>query len=58
MKGWRTIIVAAFPLIWAVLAAVGVDVPLEQQGEIVAGVTAILMIVMRTQTDSPVGKDY
>lgn len=58
MKGWRTIIVAAFPLIWAVLAGIGIDVPLEQQGEIVTGVTAMLMIFMRTQTDSPVGKDY
>lgn len=58
MKGYRTIILAVFPLIWAILAGIGIDVPLEQQGEIVAGVTAVLMIIMRTQTDTPVGKEY
>jgi len=57
MKGYRTVILAAFPLIWAVLAQVGVDVPLEEQGQIVAGVTAVMMIIMRKMTDTPLGKD-
>lgn len=57
MKGFRTVILATFPLIWAVLSVFGIDVPLEEQGEIIAGVTAVMMIVMRYMTDTPIGKD-
>lgn len=58
MKGYRTVILASFPLIWATLSMFGIDVPLEEQGNIIAGVTAVMMIVMRKFTDTPMGKDY
>lgn len=57
MKGFRTVILATFPLLWAVLSVFGIDVPLEEQGEIIAGVTAVMMIVMRYMTDTPIGKN-
>lgn len=56
MKGYRTVVLAAFPLIWALLAIAGVDVPLEDQGAIIAGVTSVMMIVMRKITTTPLGE--
>lgn len=57
MKGFRTIVLASFPLVWAGLSVMGIDVPLEEQADIIAGVTAIMMIAMRSISDTPVGKD-
>jgi len=56
MKGYRTLLLASFPLLWSILAQMGISVPLEEQGQIVAGVTAIMMIVMRKFSDTKLGE--
>lgn len=56
LTGWRTVIVAALALIYALLPLFGVKVPgAEDQVNIEAFVTAALMFVMRFFTKTPIG---
>lgn len=56
MKGKRTIVGMTLGLIWAVLATMGVDVPLGDQEAVMAGGIALYGVVMRFMTTTPVGK--
>lgn len=56
MKGYRTLILTALALVWVILAQVGIDVPADDQASIGAGVIALVSLVLRLVTTTPVGQ--
>lgn len=56
LTGFRTLIVAALALLWAVFDKIGVPVPLDDQEAIATGVLAIIMVILRFVTKTPIGK--
>ena len=54
MQGYKTIIVGILALIWSILGAVGVDVPANEQATIGSGLLAIIMLVLRFFTKTPI----
>lgn len=55
MKGYRTIIVNALALIFAIATGAGFEVTVDAQAEITTGVLALANIGLRFFTDTPIG---
>lgn len=53
--GYRTMVVAAMIIVFAILTEFGIVFPQSDQQAISDGVIALLMIVMRLVTKTPVG---
>ncbi len=55
-KGWRTITANAVALLVAFGALTGVVIPESDQAALIAGIVAVVNIVLRFKTDTAVGK--
>jgi hypothetical protein len=55
VKGWKTIATNAVALVFALLVYFGIELP-EPKPEYVAGFLAIVNIVLRLVTTTPVGR--
>jgi len=56
MKGYRTIIINAVALLASVLALSGLDVGVDHQAAIVAGIMALGNMILRKVTTTPLGQ--
>lgn len=56
MKGYRTIVVNLIAVLASVAALFGLEVTQEEWGTVTTGVLAVVNIIMRCVTDTPVGK--
>ena len=56
MKGWKTLTTNGAVLLVALAAMIGVELPVELASEAVVGAVAIVNIVLRFFTTTPVGK--
>lgn len=56
MKGYKTIITNVGVALFALLAMFGMEVGVEEQTAITAGILAVVNIVLRVMTTTPVGK--
>lgn len=56
MKGYKTVVLAGFGLVFAMLQTLGVIVPQDEQAAIQTGGGSLLMLIMRLVTSTPVGE--
>ena len=56
MKGYKTIITNVGVALFALLAMFGMEVGVEEQTAITAGILAVVNIVLRVMATTPVGK--
>ena len=56
MKGYKTVVLAGFGLVFAMLQTLGVIVPQDEQAAIQTGGVSLLMLIMRLVTSTPVGE--
>ena len=55
IEGWKTIIVSVLAFAAAILGQFGIVFSLDEQAAIATGVMAVIMLVMRLMTNTPVG---
>lgn len=58
LKGYRTLIANVGLLAFSVATAFGFVVPEDEKQAIILGITAIVGLVIRFDTDGPVGGSY